>query len=249
MIKFFRKIRHQLLTENKFTKYLLYAIGEIVLVVIGILIALSINNWNEKRLAQIKVRSYLSDFITDLKADTKSFKGGIEFYNEIIEYKEPLLRITDLSKTEIEKLKDLINLQRFTIKIVDNTYQRVKNSGLTEFVGFDTITKQINDYYYKRQNFHNVMMDWEINEVGKSSDYWEGEQNVYESVIYDLPMFQTKEENRNNLIGLISSPRGRNHLMGDFYRKKRICEHYKNMHELASELIIEIEKELGSVRK
>ena len=47
MIKFFRKIRHKLLSDNKFSKYLVYAIGEIVLVVIGILIALSINNWNE----------------------------------------------------------------------------------------------------------------------------------------------------------------------------------------------------------
>lgn len=46
MIKFFRKIRQKLLTENKFTKYLLYAIGEILLVVIGILIALRINSWN-----------------------------------------------------------------------------------------------------------------------------------------------------------------------------------------------------------
>ncbi len=47
MIKFFRKIRQRLLTENKFSKYLIYAIGEIILVVIGILIALQINNWNE----------------------------------------------------------------------------------------------------------------------------------------------------------------------------------------------------------
>jgi hypothetical protein len=47
MIKFFRKIRQNMLTENKVSKYLLYAIGEIVLVVIGILIALQINNWNE----------------------------------------------------------------------------------------------------------------------------------------------------------------------------------------------------------
>ena len=49
MIKFFRKIRERLLSENKFSKYLIYAIGEIILVVIGILIALQINNWNEKR--------------------------------------------------------------------------------------------------------------------------------------------------------------------------------------------------------
>ena len=49
MIKFFRKIRRKLLTENKISKYLLYAIGEIILVVIGILIALQVNNWNEDR--------------------------------------------------------------------------------------------------------------------------------------------------------------------------------------------------------
>ena len=49
MIKFFRKIRKSLLVENRFTKYLLYAIGEIVLVVIGILIALYINNNNEQK--------------------------------------------------------------------------------------------------------------------------------------------------------------------------------------------------------
>ena len=51
MIKFFRKIRQKLLTENKFSKYLLYAFGEIILVIIGILIALSINNWNEEKKA------------------------------------------------------------------------------------------------------------------------------------------------------------------------------------------------------
>jgi hypothetical protein len=49
MIKFFRKIRQNLLSEGKTVKYLKYAIGEIVLVVIGILIALSINNWNENQ--------------------------------------------------------------------------------------------------------------------------------------------------------------------------------------------------------
>jgi len=53
MIKFFRKIRQNLLSEGKTGKYLKYAIGEIVLVVIGILIALSINNWNENRKSKI----------------------------------------------------------------------------------------------------------------------------------------------------------------------------------------------------
>ena len=49
MINFFRKIRENMVKENRVSKYILYAIGEIVLVVIGILIALSINNWNEQK--------------------------------------------------------------------------------------------------------------------------------------------------------------------------------------------------------
>ncbi|MEW4925770.1 DUF6090 family protein [Algibacter sp. 2305UL17-15] len=54
MIKFFRKIRQKLLSENRFRKYLLYAVGEIVLVVIGILIALQINNWNQNKVTRKK---------------------------------------------------------------------------------------------------------------------------------------------------------------------------------------------------
>ena len=70
MIKFFRSIRQKLLTENKFSKYLLYAIGEIVLVVIGILIALSINNWNEKRIETARLNSVLNIVKADLIKDT-----------------------------------------------------------------------------------------------------------------------------------------------------------------------------------
>jgi len=52
MIKFFRKIRQNLLSEGKTGKYFKYAIGEIILVVIGILIALQINNWNQQRILE-----------------------------------------------------------------------------------------------------------------------------------------------------------------------------------------------------
>ncbi len=55
MIKFFRRIRHKLLGEGKVKNYLLYAIGEIVLVVVGILIALQLNNFNEAKKDQVKL--------------------------------------------------------------------------------------------------------------------------------------------------------------------------------------------------
>lgn len=73
MIKFFRKIRKKLVSENKFSKYLLYAFGEIILVVIGILIALSINNWNEEKKLTQEVTTYLknaSDFIYNTADNT-----------------------------------------------------------------------------------------------------------------------------------------------------------------------------------
>ena len=78
MIKFFRKIRRKLLTENKFSKYFLYAIGEIILVVIGILIALSINNWNEGIKRQALKGVYVRALIGDLQKDIDQLSIDID---------------------------------------------------------------------------------------------------------------------------------------------------------------------------
>lgn len=72
MIKLFRKIRQKLIVENKFNKYILYAVGEILLVVVGILIALQINNWNEQRKINIEEISSLNGFKFDLENDLAS---------------------------------------------------------------------------------------------------------------------------------------------------------------------------------
>ena len=72
MFKFFRKIRQDLLNKGKTAKYLKYAIGEIILVVIGILIALQINNWNENRKDRIKENQILVDLKKSLGADIEN---------------------------------------------------------------------------------------------------------------------------------------------------------------------------------
>jgi len=74
MIKFFRHIRQPLVIENRFSKYLLYAIGEIILVVIGILIALQINNNNEANKERIKEPHYLKNIKTDLLLNNANIK-------------------------------------------------------------------------------------------------------------------------------------------------------------------------------
>ena len=69
MLRFFRKIRQGLLLNNNFSKYFVYAIGEILLVVLGILIAVRINGWNENRKNKTLLHSYQENLITELKAD------------------------------------------------------------------------------------------------------------------------------------------------------------------------------------
>ncbi|EMY80257.1 hypothetical protein ES731_12550 [Psychroflexus gondwanensis] len=82
MIKFFRKIRYDLMEKNKTGKYLKYAIGEVVLVVIGILIALSINNWNESRIDRISEQAILRQLKSEFNSNLKQLdeKIGIRSY-------------------------------------------------------------------------------------------------------------------------------------------------------------------------
>jgi len=83
MIKFFRRFRQQLLSENKFSKYFLYAIGEIVLVVIGILIALQINNWNENKKIENEINQTITDLEKDLTYNHKEASRILKFYYQI----------------------------------------------------------------------------------------------------------------------------------------------------------------------
>jgi len=80
MIKFFRKIRQNMIKENRVSKYMLYAIGEIVLVVIGILIALSINNWNSERVNRKQEKEYLSRLVIDLEKDLDNLQSTFKIY-------------------------------------------------------------------------------------------------------------------------------------------------------------------------
>ncbi|MDZ7614447.1 MAG: DUF6090 family protein [Flavobacteriaceae bacterium] len=77
--------------KSKFSKYLLYAIGEIVLVVIGILIALQINNWNERRKAAIVEAVFFENILLDLQKDEEKLNYYEKFHAKKIEYLDTLL--------------------------------------------------------------------------------------------------------------------------------------------------------------
>lgn len=109
MIKFFRKIRRKLLSENKFSKYLLYAFGEIILVVIGILIALQVNNWNELKKSNkeenILIKNLDSEFKTNLENLTKVKTKNEQLYNSTYELKSLIgKKIEVLSNHNIDSI-------------------------------------------------------------------------------------------------------------------------------------------------
>lgn len=93
MLFLLRKIRKKLMKKNRFTTYLLYAIGEIVLVVIGILIAVSLNNWNQLRIAKEKEKVLLVDFGTAIEKDSLAYQTSIQLMHLIFREYETLYKI------------------------------------------------------------------------------------------------------------------------------------------------------------
>ena len=142
MIKFFRKIRQQLLTENKFSKYLLYAIGEIVLVVIGILIALQINNNNEIRKSREKELHYLNNIKSDLQLNINEIQDYIDIRsrrivsaNKVIEHFEgkPLTGLDEFNR-------NIVNIYTWRkFYQINNTFQELTNSGNLALISNDSI--------------------------------------------------------------------------------------------------------------
>ena len=110
MLRIFRNMRNNLLSQNRFTHYMFYAIGEIVLVVIGILIALQINNWNELR----KIRLAEQEILQNLKSELLINKENLEIIHQkhtsVYNDGDYLLKLfyTDISNISVKKLDTIL---------------------------------------------------------------------------------------------------------------------------------------------
>ncbi len=117
MIKFFRKIRQRLLTENKFSKYLIYAIGEIVLVVIGILMALQINNWNNNKNEIAEMKNYYVKIHEEIAETQKRTIWFSTVLDTLIQHNNRSLDIINL------KNKDSLYLLKETLGALGTAYK------------------------------------------------------------------------------------------------------------------------------
>ena len=226
MIKFFSKIRYSLIEQNKSGKYFKYAIGEIILVVIGVLIALSINNWNENRKNSIKEIQFLEGFKNDLMANKTEL-------NRVIRKAE----ITSNSSDSILKLKrrelDSLGIKSFVRFMMDaagfavcqtqeGTIQGIMGSGNLDVILNDSIRLAIGSW---QANLKDVI-EWE--ELDKNSsaiynEYLENHLKLYTRGQEELPLDEFKMSmllNDNLFLNRIATQKRFPKILNDLYRKK-----------------------------
>ena len=155
MIKFFRKIRQNLLAEGKTGKFFKYAIGEILLIVIGILIALSINNWNEKRKDNNLKHTFLLKLKSNLQDDISSFEEVEKINEQYLMHIDSALTIINNHKSyntrDLQKhLKSLTRSSPFNTNRI--AFDNLLSIGKVNIIESDSITEKLFAYYKEVQD-------------------------------------------------------------------------------------------------
>lgn len=181
MIHFFRRIRQGLLSQNRFSKYLLYAIGEILLVVIGILIALGINNWNENQKTEEKIKQFLISLKSELSNDLTEIDvvtdAQVARSNRITQ--AIVLSNTPNAKSIIltDSIKYFDPGSNFTFFPTVGSYNAANNAGLIDNISNEELKRSILDLYehlYPRVIYNGAILDERTGQLEWSSKrYWD----------------------------------------------------------------------------
>lgn len=173
MFKFFRSIRQRMLSENKFSKYLLYALGEIILVVIGILIALRINNWNESRKLYQEEKATIASLklefeknLSTLNGDIVALKGIIEACNSLLEHTGP-----DYEYGALPAVDSLVSVTS-RMSVWDPslyTLGNIKNSGKLSNLSNEELKVLLIEW----ETFYANLLDWGDFYVDRGSTYFD----------------------------------------------------------------------------
>ncbi len=177
MITIFRRVREKLIASGSFTKYLLYAVGEILLVVIGILIAIQVNNWNTNRLNSIEERALLRQLKIEFLINKSQIEEKIALREQSVESVLHILQIIDdeSGSASVGKLDSLLAnaLPVFTFDPQYGVMNQVMVAGKLSLVQSDTLSELIS-------NWSGIIAD--MKEI--ESDYSEFNRNDYRPFLY-----------------------------------------------------------------
>jgi len=232
--------------KNKTGKYLKYAVGEIILVVIGIVIALSINNWNEKQKETGQLHGFLQNISNNIKADRVQLESMIEFRDSITAYSGKILAI---GKQKNITISDFSLLTHNTynafydkyLEIHKSGFDALKNSGYIEKVQNTKIENLLNKYY---QNV-NIVEKQEIsmNDFIENMEVLGFEKNVFPKILDVLEnpdIINYFRTNPNDIRKLMTNPI----IIGANLRSIMTGElrlYYKNLILLGEEIRLEIQ--------
>ena len=167
MIKFFRTIRYTLMNENKVGKYFKYAIGEIFLVMLGILLALQVNNWNQSRKEAIQEQFILKRLSTDIAYDISQVSNEIELIGKNSEELkfciDVILQKKETSITVFrDNLRSILNLNSFDQN--KTTFNNIISTGQIEYIQNQNLTDSITKYYNEKyKGWDTAMLDYSRN--------------------------------------------------------------------------------------
>lgn len=151
MINFFRKVRQQLFIKNRFTKYLIYAFGEILLVVFGILIALQVNNFNEQLKSDAKEEKYLVSMRSELLNNLELVKIEIEEISKSCDGQRELISMINAEHDTVSEMELSKTLARsfssvYTLQYQDGTFKELLYSGGLISINSDSIKNEVTSW-------------------------------------------------------------------------------------------------------
>ena len=161
MIKFFRHIRQRLISEGKTEKYFKYAIGEIILVVIGILIALQINDWSQDKKNQKLEAQYYCRLLEDVNQDLANYNDYVNLLNEKIGTNNTLIQRLQDESMPLDSIAPLVLKSiKYSIrdtKATTDAFEDIKSSGNLNIIKDLSIKNKLAAYYKTLANTSTVI--------------------------------------------------------------------------------------------
>lgn len=249
MIKLFRKIKQKLISEKKFSKYLIYAVGEIMLVVIGILIALQVNNWNEER----KLNLESKDIYTALNSE---FKNNRKVLNERIDYLEDANNNVAIILSYINEKEasfNSVNMDSIFVRSLNYGNYNPANSSIQEIINSGKLNL-IKDDVLKENLFNWLQLLKDTDEDFKNQDL----QHQTQLIVYlsknisfkNMAKYSGRATSKNEESELFNNKRYEK-IFADLefenlyhsknYWNTEMINHYKDLDSLASEIIEQTE--------